>query len=62
MASSKKIHGLLNSLYDEDSNYEMIINDFRAKLKKWAMALNNNDPHVTAHKLGVSHRTLERWK
>lgn len=49
-------------MFDEDSNYEMIINDFRAKLKKWAMALNNNDPHVTAHMLGVSHRTLERWK
>jgi len=48
-------------IFDEDLDYEKTINNFRLKLKKWAMALNNNDKHKTANMLGVSHRTLERW-
>ena len=48
-------------VFDEDSNYEQLLNDFRAKLKSWSMAINNGNIREAAKMLGISHRTMHRW-
>jgi DNA-binding NtrC family response regulator len=59
---SQKVYEDNTFVFDEDSNYGDMLNDFRAKLKKWAMAANNNNLLSAAKMLKISHRTLERWK
>lgn len=59
---SQKIYEDNTFVFIEDTNYGDLLNDFKAKLKEWALAYNNNDKHKAAIMLGVSHRTMERWK
>jgi transcriptional regulator with AAA-type ATPase domain len=48
-------------VFDPDSKYDIIIQDFRAKLKAWSMAFNNGSIRAAAKMLNISHRTMERW-
>lgn len=59
---SQKIYEDNTFVFDEDSNYNDMLNDFRKKLKHWALAANNNNKHKTANMLKISHRTMENWK
>jgi transcriptional regulator with PAS, ATPase and Fis domain len=59
---SQKIYEDNTFVFDEDSNYGDMLNDFRKKIKHWALALNNNNKHKTASMLNISHRTMENWK
>jgi DNA-binding NtrC family response regulator len=58
---SQKIYDDNTFVFIEDANYGDILNDFRMKLKKWALAMHNNDKIKASKMLGVSHRTMERW-
>jgi len=58
---SQKIYEENTFVFDEDSDYGHMIQDFKAKLKQWALALNENNIRKAAKMLRVSHRTMERW-
>lgn len=58
---SQKIYEDNTFVFDEDSDYGAMVQDFRKKLKKWALAMNNNDKVKASTQLKVSHRTMERW-
>ena len=58
---SRKIYEDNTFIFREDTDYGDLLNDFKRKLKKWALAYNNNDKHKTARMLKISHRTMERW-
>ncbi|MCD4792403.1 MAG: ATP-binding protein [Bacteroidales bacterium] len=58
---SQKIYEDNTFVFNEDTNYGDMLNDFKAKLKKWALALNNNEKRKASKMLGISYRTIERW-
>ena len=58
---SRKIYDDNTFVFREDTDYGNLLNDFKAKLKKWALEYNNNDKHKAARMLKISYRTMERW-
>lgn len=58
---SQKIYDDNTFVFDEDSNYGDMLNDFRKKIKNWALAINENKKIEAAKQLGISHRTMDRW-
>lgn len=59
---SQKIYEDNILVFDVDSTYGTMLEDFRAKLKRWALAANGNNKLSAARKLGISYRTMERWE
>lgn len=57
----QKIYDDNTFVFDEDLDYGKMLIDFRCKLKKWALAFNENNKRNAAKQLNISHRTLERW-
>lgn len=47
--------------FNEDMPYHELMSEFKSKLKKWTLLLNNNDIKKAAEQLQISHRTMERW-
>lgn len=58
---SQNIYDDNTYVFDKDLDYGSLLDNFRSKLKKWALALNNDDKRKAANQLKISHRTLERW-
>lgn len=58
---AQKVYEENTFIFDEDSDYGQMLQNFRTKLKKWALAVNENNMRQTAKMLRVSHRTMERW-
>jgi DNA-binding NtrC family response regulator len=59
---NQKIYDDNTFVFEESLDYGETMDSFRMKLKSWALALNNNDKIKAANMLGISYRTMERWK
>jgi DNA-binding NtrC family response regulator len=48
-------------VFDEDLKYGEIMDNFRLALKEWSLNVNFGVKREAARKLGISHRTMDRW-
>ncbi|MGM0582802.1 MAG: hypothetical protein ACQETL_19155 [Bacteroidota bacterium] len=49
-------------VFIEDVKYDEMMTNFRKALRNWSLGVNYNNIHNAADMLGVSHRTMERWR